>query len=58
MVKKKEVIKYTKAELLQSNSFDVDILAAALEENKTYSLYEVKKVVDNFMKKKVNNEVK
>lgn len=53
--KAKNMERYTKQQIMSANKFksDVDILQAFLEDDKTYTLSEAEKVIDNFKKGKV-----
>lgn len=57
-VKKEKVeeIVFTKSQFLQSKMYKnkIDILNCVLEDGKTYSTAQVDKLVDDFMKGKVN----
>ncbi len=48
--------KFTKQELVRSNRFIdyVDVLTAILDKNKSYTIEETEKMIDKFMKGKVN----
>lgn len=53
----KKTASYTKLQFLQSASYtpvQKDVLNALLQEDKTYSKEEVTKLLDQFMKRKVN----
>ena len=51
-----ETPRYTKADLLNSKKFrhQRDIVAALLDENKTYTIEEAEALIGRFMKGKVN----
>lgn len=48
--------KYTKEQIVTSKRFanNVDLLNALLKDNKKYTLKEVDKIIENYMKGKVN----
>lgn len=50
-----EVAKYTKEQIVTSKKYRLrrDLLNALLDKDKSYSLEEVDKIIDNFMKRKV-----
>lgn len=54
--KETSVSKFSKEQIIQSKKFRnrVDILNVILDNNKTYSLEEVEKEINKFMKGKVN----
>ncbi|MFS1514559.1 hypothetical protein VQL36_19330 [Chengkuizengella sp. SCS-71B] len=55
MAKKKQEAMYIKKQILASKQFkDKDILNALLKEDQSYSIKEVKKILDDFYKKEVN----
>lgn len=49
-------IKFTKEQIVNSKKFakNVDLLRATLKENEKYTLKEVYKIIENFMKGKVS----
>lgn len=53
---KKVEYKYSKEQIVKSKTFinNVDLLKAILEDNKEYTIKEVKEIINNFMKGKVN----
>jgi len=54
---KKKNLVFTKAQILQSRkrpANEKDIVAAVLEEGKSYTLTEVDKIIQNYLKKGVN----
>lgn len=52
---RKEVFKYSKDDILNSKTLDLnkDVLFVILEDDKEYSIDDVKKLVDEFYKKEV-----
>jgi len=54
-IKTKEKPKFTKRQLLNSKKYQhqTDLLNAILENDKSYSISEVEKLIDEFMKEKV-----
>ena len=53
---KKEDVKFTKEQILKSKKFKnrVDLIRVILQDNESYTLEEVKKEIDKFMKRRVN----
>ncbi len=53
---KKEDVKFTKEQILKSKKFKnrVDLIRVILQDNKSYTLEEVQKEIDKFMKRRVN----
>ena len=53
---KKEDVKFTKEQILQSKKFKnrIDVIKVILQDNKSYTLEEVQKEIDKFMKRRVN----
>lgn len=53
---KKEDVKFTKEQILKSKKFKnrVDLIRVILQDNKSYTLEEVEKEIDKFMKRRVN----
>lgn len=53
---KKEDVKFTKEQILKSKKFKnrVDLIKVILQDNKSYTLEEVQKEIDKFMKRRVN----
>lgn len=53
---KKEDVKYTKEQILKSKKFKnrVDLIRVILQDNESYTLEEVQKEIDKFMKRRVN----
>ena len=53
---KKEDVKFTKEQILKSKKFKnrVDLIRVILQDNKSYTLEEVQKEKDKFMKRRVN----
>lgn len=51
-----DVLRYTKADLLNSKRFrhQRDLIAALLDENKTYTIEEAKALIGRFLKGQVN----
>lgn len=54
--KEKQVVKFTKSQLVNSKSYlnHVDLLNALLDDNETYSLSEVNEKIEKYLKGKVN----
>jgi len=54
-IKTKEEPKFTKEQLIKSKMYrhQIDILKVVLEENKTYSIPETDKLINDFLKRKV-----
>lgn len=53
---KKEDVKFTKEQILKSKKFKnrVDLIRVILQDNESYTLEEVQKEIDKFMKRRVN----
>lgn len=53
---KKEDVKFTKDQIIKSKKFKnrVDLIKVILQDNKSYTLEEVQKEIDKFMKRRVN----
>ncbi len=53
---KKEDVKFTKEQILKSKKFKnrVDLIRVILQDNECYTLEEVQKEIDKFMKRRVN----
>lgn len=53
---KKETIKFTKEQIVNSKKFKnrVDLIRVILDDNKTYTIEEVQKEIEKFMKRRVN----
>lgn len=53
---KKEEVKFTKEQILKSKKFKnrVDLIRVILQDNESYTLEEVQKEIDKFMKRRVN----
>ena len=53
---KKEDVKFTKEQILKSKKFKnrVDLIRVILQDNESYTLQELKKEIDKFMKRRVN----
>lgn len=53
---KKEDVKFTKDQIVKSKKFKnrVDLIKVILQDNKSYTLEEVQKEIDKFMKRRVN----
>lgn len=53
---KKETIKFTKEQIVNSKKFKnrVDLIRFILDDNKTYTIEEVQKEIEKFMKRRVN----
>lgn len=53
---KKEDVKFTKDQIVKSKKFKnrVDLIRVILQDNKSYTLEEVQKEIDKFMKRRVN----
>lgn len=53
---KKEDVKFTKEQILKSKKFKnrVDLIRVILQDDKSYTLEEVQKEIDKFMKRRVN----
>lgn len=53
---KKEIIKFTKEQIVNSKKFKnrVDLIRVILDDNKTYTIEEVQKEIEKFMKRRVN----
>ena len=56
-IKTKKEPKFTKEQLIKSKMYrhQIDILKVVLEENKTYSIPETDKLINDFLKRKVKN---
>lgn len=56
-IKTKKEPKFTKEQLIKSKMYrhQIDILKIVLEENKTYSIPETDKLINDFLKRKVKN---
>lgn len=56
-IKTKKEPKFTKEQLIKSKMYrhQIDILKIVLEENKTYSISETDKLINDFLKRKVKN---
>lgn len=56
-IKTKKEPKFTKEQLIKSKMYrnQIDILKIVLEENKTYSILETDKLINDFLKRKVKN---
>lgn len=56
-IKTKKEPKFTKERLIKSKMYrhQIDILKIVLEENKTYSIAETDKLINDFLKRKVKN---
>lgn len=56
-IKTKKEPKFTKEQLIKSKMYrhQIDILKVVLEENKTYSISETDKLINDFLKRKVKN---
>lgn len=56
-IKTKKEPKFTKERLIKSKMYrhQIDILKIVLEENKTYSIPETDKLINDFLKRKVKN---
>lgn len=54
-IKTKKEPKFTKEQLIKSKMYrhQIDILKVVLEENKTYSIPETDKLINDFLKRKV-----
>ena len=52
---KKEDVKFTKEQILKSKKFKnrVDLIRVILQDDKSYTLEEVQKEIDKFMKRRV-----
>ena len=53
---KKEDVKFTKDQIIKSKKFKnrVDLIKVILQDNKSYTLEEMQKEKDKFMKRRVN----
>lgn len=53
---KKEDVKFTRDQIVKSKKFKnrVDLIKVILQDNKSYTLEEVQKEIDKFMKRRVN----
>lgn len=53
---KKEDVKFTKDQIVKSKKFKnrVDLIRVILQDNESYTLEEVQKEIDKFMKRRVN----
>ena len=53
---KKEDVKFTKDQIIKSKKFKnrVDLIRVILQDDKSYTLEEVQKEIDKFMKRRVN----
>lgn len=56
-IKTKKEPKFTKEQLIKSKMYrhQIDVLKVVLEENKTYSISETDKLINDFLKRKVKN---
>lgn len=56
-IKTKKEPKFTREQLIKSKMYrhQIDILKIVLEENKTYSIPETDKLINDFLKRKVKN---
>lgn len=56
-IKTKKEPKFAKEQLIKSKMYrhQIDILKIVLEENKTYSIPETDKLINDFLKRKVKN---
>ncbi len=56
-IKTKKEPKFTKEQLIKSKMYrhQIDVLKVVLEENKTYSIPETDKLINDFLKRKVKN---
>lgn len=54
-IKTKKEPKFTKEQLIKSKMYrhQIDVLKVVLEENKTYSISETDKLINDFLKRKV-----
>lgn len=56
-IKTKKEPKFTKEQLIKSKMYrhQIDVLNVVLEEDKTYSISETDKLINDFLKRKVKN---
>lgn len=56
-IKTKKEPKFTKEQLIKSKMYrhQIDVLKVVLEEDKTYSISETDKLINDFLKRKVKN---